>query len=257
MPRIGFVGVGTIANAVARGLLARYGDDISVALSPRNAEKAAALAAQFPNVEVKASNQEVLDSSDWVVLAVIPRVAKDVLTALSFRADHQVVDLVANFSLEQVREWVGSTASLTRMVPLPFIAQRVGPLALYPDSAQVAEFFEGLGDLVPARNERELDVLQVVTALMSPYYATLGAVVSWGAANGLPAELSARYTISFFEALLQQAKTLSPGQLGEIWKEMTPGGLNELAVTHIQEAGSLAAWEAALDKVLARVLSMK
>jgi hypothetical protein len=33
---------------------------------------------------------------------------------------------------------------------------------------------------------------------------------------------------------------------------MTPGGLNELTVTSIQQAGGIAAWPEAMDKVLAR-----
>ena len=69
----GFIGVGTINAAVVQGLCTCDTPPKAVVLSPRNAEKAAALAASFPDrVRVAESNQAVLDAADWVFVATPP-----------------------------------------------------------------------------------------------------------------------------------------------------------------------------------------
>jgi len=48
--KIGFLGLGTINNACATGLLTCKEPPTAVTVSPRNAAKAAALAAKFPEL---------------------------------------------------------------------------------------------------------------------------------------------------------------------------------------------------------------
>ncbi|MDR1712505.1 MAG: NAD(P)-binding domain-containing protein [Propionibacteriaceae bacterium] len=250
--RIGFIGVGVINEAFARGVLAQYGAAAEVLLSPRNAARAAALAAKFPNVRVCASNQEVVDGSDWVMLAVLPRIAREVIGALRFRDGQRALSFISDFTLAELRS-LAAPATLTRMVPLPFVAHRVGPLAVFPDDPEVTAVFGSLGQIVPAADEPTMDMFTAITALMSAYFAMLGDVVGWAEAKGFPPEAAAGYTASFFEALLYKAKTLTPDELAGHWREMTPGGLNELAVTYMRDTGAISAWSQALDKVWDRI----
>ncbi|MGO2643033.1 NAD(P)-binding domain-containing protein, partial [Brevibacterium aurantiacum] len=69
---IGIIGVGEIASAIVEGACA--GDDRpDFFLSPRNAECSAKLASDFDRVEVCESNQDVIDRSEHVILAVLPQ----------------------------------------------------------------------------------------------------------------------------------------------------------------------------------------
>ena len=78
---IGIIGVGEIASAIVEGACA--GDDHpNFFLSPRNAERSAALAAKFNRVEVCESNQVVVDRSELVILAVLPQQTEAVLAEL-------------------------------------------------------------------------------------------------------------------------------------------------------------------------------
>ena len=71
-PTIGFIGVGEIAEAIIEGLAAGE-DPPRVVASPRGRERSASLADRFPSlVTVAASNQDVVDAADTVVLAVLP-----------------------------------------------------------------------------------------------------------------------------------------------------------------------------------------
>jgi pyrroline-5-carboxylate reductase len=253
MPKIGVVGVGTIGEALVRGLVAAHGANAQVFLSPRGEERARRLASGFDTVTVMQSNQAVLDQSNWVVLAVIPRMAEEVVRSLTFRRDHQVISLVADFDLARMRGLTGETESLARMVPLPFVEYRIGPLAVYPATPELEAVFTPLGDLMPASDENALDTMMVITSMMSAFYAVVGELVNWGSRYGLSPDLSARYTIAFFEALLFKAKRLDAAELIEHWREMTPGGLNELTVGSLQSKGAITAWGEALDHVMARI----
>src|SRR3954451_13658991 len=75
LPRLGFVGVGAIAEALIAGLCAGGEQRGTFLLSPRNAQLSKGLAERFAFVKVAADNQAVVDGSDIVFLAVTPQIA--------------------------------------------------------------------------------------------------------------------------------------------------------------------------------------
>ncbi|MDE3028119.1 MAG: NAD(P)-binding domain-containing protein, partial [Paracoccaceae bacterium] len=117
METIGFIGTGTITAAIVRGLKASNPRGRPVLLSPRNADLSAALAAQLAGVEVAASNQDVLDRTDLVVLAVRPQVAEVVLRGLRFAPDTPVISLIAGLDHDRLRDLTGATR-ICRAIPL-------------------------------------------------------------------------------------------------------------------------------------------
>src|ERR1017187_7079782 len=129
---LGFVGTGAIASAIVTGLTSEGGARLTIRLSPRNAGVAAGLASRFENVSVCASSQEVLDKSETVVLAVRPQVAEEVLSGLRFSSGQIVISLVAGFSARRIADLVTPARKIWRAIPLPSVAQRRGPIALYP-----------------------------------------------------------------------------------------------------------------------------
>jgi len=250
---IGFIGTGVITSALVTGFCSGRDLDHRIYLSPRNAERAAELAAKFESVTVTASNQEVLDKSEWVVLAVVPKLGEEIIRPLSFRENHRVINLMSDRKLEEIADWIGKTRTLVHMVPLPFAARRIGPIAIYPNNREVAELFAPLGKIIGVDDVKQIQVLAAVTALMSSYYGLLWEVVKWGEKEGLSRKESIDYTTAFFEALSFQARCVQDGDLGRIAGEMTPGGLNEMALRAIKEQGGFELWVRALDPVLARL----
>ena len=92
MQSYGFVGTGELTAAIVEGISG--GNPPQVFLSPRNHGIAHDLAGRFPNVRICGSNQEVLDRTAVVVIAVRPHITRDVLADLTFRPDHVVVSAV-------------------------------------------------------------------------------------------------------------------------------------------------------------------
>ncbi|MCW5952785.1 MAG: NAD(P)-binding domain-containing protein [Propionibacteriaceae bacterium] len=250
--RIGVLGVGIIGEPVVRGLIRAHGDDIEIRLSPRSAERSARLAYEFRQVRVSASNQEVLDGSDWIVVALLGPAAEGIVRCLDFRPDHRVVSLIGSADLASLRDWTGRSA-ITRMIPLPYVAHGLGPVATYPLNAEVERVFGGLGTLVAAEDEADLDTIATITSTQSAFFAVVGEVVRWGSRQGLAPGTAQDFALQFYAALLVRAARLGPAELMEHWREMTPGGFNHTAMTSLIGMDAIQAWPVAMDAVKARL----
>ncbi len=252
--KIGFVGTGTITSAIVTGMKSAFPDRDEILLSPRNESVAGALAARFPRVSVAASNQGVLDGSDIVVLAVRPQMAREVISQLRFRSDHHVVSLVAAVSVEAMSLMVAPATAVTRAVPLPFIASREGPVAIYPPDALVAQMFTGLGDVIQVEDVEEFDTLCSTTAVMATYFNFADTVASWATQHGVPPEHARRYVASIFQGLAHTAIAQADKSFATLAAEHTTrGGINDQVTTHLAERGVFGDLSAALDGVLKRI----
>ena len=134
--KAGLIGTGTIGRAVATGM-ARNGHSITV--SRRNAENAAWLENEIPQVTA-AENQDVVDNSEIVLIALTADVAVDALKALNFGDDQIVISLMSAFDLAQMAELVRPATPKAIMIPFPQIAAGGSPVLVLGDSAPVAHF---------------------------------------------------------------------------------------------------------------------
>ncbi len=251
---LGFIGTGNIASALVRGLCTSQAPPAKVLLSPRSAEKAVALAAEFPVVDVAPDNQAVVDGSATVVLAVRPQDAGPVLAPLRFRAEQRVVSLLALTPLAQARHLVAPAGDVVRALPLPSCAHHLGPIAVYPGTPWALELFRPTGTPLAAASERELNVLWTLTALIAPYFALVAEGARWAVKAGVAEPTAGAYLASMLHALSSLAAAAEGGDFEALVAEAaTPGGLNEQALHEIRTAGGYEAFLAALDSILARL----
>lgn len=251
--RIGFIGTGTIASAIVTGFCTDEDINHNIYLSPRNEKKATQLADKFSNVQVANSNQEVLDKSEWVVLSIVPELGEEVIKSLSFRTDHRVINLMSNIKLPEIESWIGNTRTLVHMIPLPFISERIGPIVIYPKNEDVAKLFSPLGEIIQVDQIEKVEVLAAITGLMSSYYKLLLEIIMWGEKHGLSQEEATNYTIAFFKALMYQIGGIDYKELNNLAEEMTPGGLNQLALNLINDNNGFELWNEVLNIILFRL----
>lgn len=253
--RLGFIGTGEITAALVAGLCSSGLELEQITLSPRNREKSLELAQRFPEVSVASSNQDVLDASDWVVLAVLPDRGREVLAPLSFRRDHKVLSLLAGTDVDQVAQWVAPAAQRpVRIIPMPCVARRAGPIVIYPPLEEVSQFLSSLGEVIPARTEEELNLFAALSALMAPYFGLLHHVVTWADQEGLDSQRATQYMTSLFSALSLLARDDERGDLEALMSgSMTAGGLNELATKVIAGQEGFDPWKEALSAVWERL----
>ena len=102
--KVGFIGFGTIAAAIATGLATQSKIDLeSIAVSRRSEEKSRAINESFPSlVTVHDDNQEILDQADLIFLCVLPQQTSEILKTLSFdNSRHTLVSLVVSVLFEE------------------------------------------------------------------------------------------------------------------------------------------------------------
>jgi pyrroline-5-carboxylate reductase len=197
----GFVGVGTMSSAIVRGMCTLPEPLGSVVLSPRGAEKAGALASEFPSaVRVAKSNQEVLDASDVVFIGVLPKQTEGVLRELKFEARHTVVSLVSTTPFSTLHEACAPVpaAQIVRAIPLPPVAKHRGVCVMAPKHAVISSLFDRLGTVVAVETEAQMKKLLPITCLMGQFYAQQRATQHWLEAQGIEPEVAAKWTGAVF-----------------------------------------------------------
>jgi pyrroline-5-carboxylate reductase len=251
--KIGFIGIGKIAGAIVQGLCTSAAEGLELFLSPRNEELSTSLAARYPGVHRLAGNQEVVDASEIVILAVRPPVAKEVLGALRFRADQTVVSLVALLPYQSLRELTQPAAVACRAIPLPTVVQHNCPIPLHNADGRVERLFGYLGETMRVADEKGLHALWTLTGLITPYYDLLAALSEWTVAHGVDPATANTYVADLFQSLSFLAQQSKPVDFGELARHAaTKGGINEQAGKEIATAGAHESWKLAADRVLLR-----
>jgi pyrroline-5-carboxylate reductase len=255
---VGFVGTGAISEAMVRGLLASPSHAREIHLSPRNAETAGRLGRAFSEVRIADNNQEVIDRSDVVVLAIRPQIARDVIEPLSFKRGQTIISVIAATHRQDLLDWIGSDVELTQAIPLPFVEDRQGVTAIFPPNDRAASLFKVLGTAVLCETRMEYDRLAAASALMSTYFGIMAIATEWLVDNGLEQSKGQAYLAPLFQSLADRAQQSGGHPFSALAREFaTLGGLNEQVLRDFEDKGGKSALTQALDGVRARIEGSK
>ena len=228
MTSIGFLGVGTISEAVVRAMCARPGMSDDIVLSPRSDDRSRRLASDFVQCTRLDSNQEVIDACEVVVLAMRPQQLDEAIRGLNFRRGQIVASFIAGTPPSDIGPLVAPAGPVSQIIPLPAIALHRGPLVISPAVPQVVEAFAGLGDVVTLEDEATVRTLSCASAIMSTYYEMQNALIQWITAQGIDEETASLYVRSELEGLAAVGKVTPEEQRrGLPGEHQTRGGLNE------------------------------
>lgn len=251
---LGFIGTGTITHAIVTGLCSAPDPPPQIWVSPRSKRRAWELAASFSNVHVANSNQEVLDRTDTVMLAVLPQIAQSVLEDLVFKDSHHCISLIAGLSHESLLRLIRPATRWTRATPTPSVGMRRGPIAMYPPDAESLAIFSRIGEPVAVQKESEFEPLVACSAEMAAFFKLLQECMKFMMDHDVPVESARQYAASLFGALGNTAlcrHELSFEQLAH--EHTTPGGLNEQLARELTEGGVFMAHRQGLEGILARL----
>lgn len=264
--RIGFVGCGTIAAAIARGIATQDRTEIgSIAVSRRSEAKSRELSEEFPKlVSVLDDNQEILDRSDVVFLCVLPDQASPTLRALSFDSSrHSLVSLVSTTKIEDlIRDSGLEPMNVSKMICLPSIARHEGvalhccPEAGGPDAAFLTSLFDSCGGVVTLQDESELQASMMTTCVMGPLYGVMRRNRDWlTTRSGLSKGEASKLVIRQYAGAVEQALRFDddPDRLDDLIEEQTRGGLNEQALSNLDELGGLEMLDRIMEAVVSRI----
>jgi len=231
--RVGFLGTGSMAEAVVRGL-APSGHQITV--SERNALRAARLAGDFANVSV-VGNQGVVDASEVVFLGLMAEQAAEVLGGLRFRDDQRVVSFMAGMPLEDVAALVAPARAEAVMLPYPGIAEGGSPILALGDVGVIEALFAPANTVYALRDAAELEAYLCAQAVLSPAVQMVGVAAEW---------------LGGGEAFLRHlvGSSLMSGECQPMLDALnTEGGYNQRLRQHMEVAGMREALCEGLDRL--------
>ncbi|WP_417727359.1 NAD(P)-binding domain-containing protein [Roseovarius sp.] len=235
--RLGFLGTGSIAEAVVRGL-APAGHAITV--SERNAARAARLAGEFLNVGI-AGNQGVVEASEVVFLGLMAEDAPDILGGLRFRADQRVVSFMAGMPLDEVAALVAPARAEAIMLPYPGIAQGGSPILALGEVAVIEALFAPANTVYALRDAAELDAYLCAQAVLSPAVQMVGVAAEWLGGDGAQGEAFLRHLVG---------SSLMSGACAPMLEALnTEGGYNQRLRQHMEAAGMREALREGLDRL--------
>ncbi|HWK03585.1 MAG TPA: NAD(P)-binding domain-containing protein [Puia sp.] len=252
---IGIIGVGKIACAMVEGLCSSGVANGRIYLSPRNEENSKYLATRYAGAGVSRleSNQEVLDRSEIIFIALRPAMAKEVLSQLVFGEKHIVISLIPLLKYADLSKAVFPAGRVSRAIPLPSVRHHNCPIPIYHSNEIVTGLFRQLGQPLLVPEEEQLHTIWTLTGLITPFYDLLNELSGWAITNGVGKEIANAYIGDLFQALSFEAQQAGPAGFAELAEHaQTPNGMNEQAGREIREQGAHAIYRRSADHLLER-----
>jgi len=252
--KLGFIGTGKITSSVVSGICRSNLSFKKILLSPRNRSIAKKLTKNFKKVSIAKNNQEILNSCNWIFLAVTPTVGQKIIKDLKFKSTHTIISFISTMTLPQLRKAIKVKAEIIRAIPLPPISIRKGPVPIFPPNKKVKNFFNKLGTTVEINNEKLSKNFWSTSGMMAPFYELLSTMSNWLVERGVKRDKAQKYITSLFVALSEDAVVNSKKDLKYLVKEsQTPRGLNEQGVKELRKAGFYRSTEKTLNSILKRL----
>ena len=252
--KLGFIGTGKITSSVVTGICGSKISFKKIILSPRNRSVARNLKRKFRKVVIAKNNQEIINSCNWIFLAVTPSVGEKIIKHLKFKSSQTVISFISTMTLHQLKKAIKVKAKIVRAVPLPPISLRKGPVPIFPPNKKVKNFFNKLGTTVEITNEKLSKNFWSTSGMMAPFYELLSTMSNWLVKHGVKRDKAQKYITSLFVALSEDAVVNSNKDLKHLVKEsQTPKGLNEQGVKELRKAGFYRATDKTLSSILKRL----
>ena len=246
----GVLGVGEIAGAIVTGLCEGVDSAPRILLSPRNHDRASALAARYPSVSVAPDNQSVADRCPVVVLSIRPLNAGGILTQVNFHPGQTIVSVVAGISVARLAAMVAPATDVARAIPLLAVAQRSGVTPVHPANKAAQTLFGMLGGAGTVEDENAFEAMSAASGTIAAYFHYLAAVSSWLSQHGVAPELASRYVAQIFAGAAESLDSGSPDLEAIARAHATPGGINERFAAKLTEAGAFGLIGRSLETIL-------
>jgi len=254
MKKLGFIGAGNMAEALARGLLAKKVfsalEMIASDVEPARRRKLSRLL----KIETTADNMAVVNQSRAIVLAVKPQtidaVLDEIAPALSPKARRAsggalFISIAAGVPISRLEGHLGGNARVIRVMPNApaMVGQGMAALvggshATRADETFALRIFRAVGEAVILRDESLLDAVTALSGSGPAYvYLFVASMAEAAAKEGLPAELAlqmALQTVRGAEQTMRESR-MEPSELIRI--VASPGGTTEAALRSFAEAG--------------------
>jgi pyrroline-5-carboxylate reductase len=244
--RIGFLGAGQMATALARGWMAAGLLAPAACKASDPVPDARARFTEQTGCPATAGNREVVASSDVLVLAVKPQTMAVVLDDIrnSVSDKHLVVSIAAGVPIRKLADGLHGTSRIVRVMPntpcllgVSATGFAAGPGATADDVALVERLFNSVGKAI-ALPEALLDAVTGLSGSGPAFvYVMIEALADGGVKMGLPRD--AALTLAAQTVLGSARMVLETKQHPAVLKDAvaSPGGTTIAGLHALEKAG--------------------
>lgn len=243
--KIGFIGAGNMARALASGLINNGWKPSNILLSDPDAGTRQSLTGQL-KVTVYEQNNDVVDGSDIVVFAVKPQILREVATAVATNVQARkplVISIAAGVRSGDLEHWLGGNLSLVRVMPNTAALVGSGASGLYAnthasnEARNIAEtVMRAVGVVAWVTNEDHLDIVTALSGSGPAYYFLIMEALEQAAIDlGLPADTARLLTLETAYGAAKMA--LEGGEEPSILRQQvtSKGGTTERALQVMEQ----------------------
>ena len=251
--RLGFIGTGNIVSDVVTGIIKSKLNYKKIIISPRNKKKAKNLKKTFKKIIIAKNNQEVVDSSDWIFLGVLPKVGEKILPQLKFKKNQILISFMSTPNYKKLKKLINIKLIIIRAIPMPPIKLGKGPIAIFPPNKKVRSFFDKIGETIEIKNENLSKNFWAISGTMASFYELLNILSNWLVRKKINKLDAQKYVTLLYSALADLALKNSSKPLKNLVEEQTPGGLNWQGVNELKKLGYYELLEKSLTKIYKRL----
>ncbi len=245
---VGIIGVGNLASYLVEGFR-RADPGLRIVLSRYLGEKTEELVERFGAVAVE-ENQEVVDSTEVVLVTTRPGDTLDACRGVPFRPDQLVISTAVGISVESLEAAV-APATAVRAMPLTCSAVNRSPTLLHPANPLARDLFEMVGSVHALEEEEQFNPASVIAAFYGWIFALLDEAVTWTAGSGVPPELARALVLETVRGAAEMGLARSELGLDALLDSLaTPAGITRRGLDVLKGRRSLEAWVEALDQIL-------
>ena len=232
---LGFIGTGHITTSVIEGIFKSKLKFKKIFISPRNKLIAKKLSKRFKKISISNNNQQLIDNSDWIFLAITPKVGKKILKTLNFKKTKKIISFISTIKIKELKKII-QNKNITRVIPLPFIGMRKGPVIICPADKKVEFFFNHLGTTVVIKNEKLSKGFWATSSFMASFYNLIFITNKWLITKGVKKKEADMYVRELFYALSADSLNKKKISLGKLVKDsQTPGGTNAYVINNLKK----------------------
>lgn len=265
--RIGFIGCGAMAEALATGLIGAGVGPTQLCAADPSAPAREGIAKRL-GIATDESNEPVVANSDVVLLAVKPGLVAPVLSALPAELDRARplwVSIAAGVTLDQISAELPEGSRVVRCMPNTPCLVAAGATALCPnasatdaDRSLAQALFDAVGSTWVVDNETLLDAVTGLSGSGPAYvFLILEALGDAGVKMGLPRD--AAYQLAFQTVYGASKLAIESGIHPAALKDQvtSPGGTTIAGLEQLESGGVRAALYAAVAAATARAKELR
>ena len=246
---LGFLGTGHIASSVIEGIFKSKLKIKKIYVSPRNALIAKKLSKRFKKIAISKNNQQLIDKSNWIFLAITPSVGKKILKRLFFKRNKKIISFISTINLKNLKKYTKNN-NVTRAIPLPFVGMKKGPIVICPASKSIKSFFFYLGKEIEVKSEKISKGFWSTSSFMASFYNLVLNTSNWLVSKGVTKKIAENYTRELFLALSEDLFNKNKITLKQLVLEsQTPGGTNSFVLKELNKKNFYKVQKKALNNI--------